>query len=282
MHQPLPGLLSIKCWKSGKPAPSVVAMASTTVIANTMCCCFKELSQLYNQDVKNDVWNLLPGLNFKENKLLVTFHEDMYSLLATNNSDIVSLQDGEWCKIHGVGKTPWGLLSHGIYIILLYADGSIKVAHPNGNKKGQYFSRDSWKFYSPRFNYGCAKICNEALYLIGTRDQQIWTDSAFKVPLCDILPNGKWFQSRNWQEIAPLPVTRSTCVSFNGHLLAVGGLVNKQASGAIFHYDEDDDQWLQIGSIPTPRYNCLAEVVGDKLVVIGTFLQCVILLKQQR
>ena len=274
---PLPDdlVLSIKCWKTGTSAPICVAMASTTVIANTMCCCFKELSQLHNYDIEKDAWNLLPGLNFKENKLLITFHE-AYTLLATNNSDLVIFQDGEWRNIkQGIGNIPWVLLSHGMYIILLCADGSINVAHPKENK--QVFSRDMSNIYSPCFTYGSAKICNEALYLIGIRNnQQIWIESAFKVPLCDIIPNSnlKWFQSRNWQKIAPLPVTRSTCVSFNGHLLAVGGIANNLVSGGIFHYmhSEDGDGWFEIGSIPTPRYNCLAEVVGNKLVVVGGWI----------
>ena len=77
-----------------------------------------------------------------------------------------------------------------------------------------------------------------------------------------------------WQEIASLPVCRSTCVSYRGNLLAVGGFDSNRryASGDIFLYDHATNEWLVIGRIPTPRYNCLVEVVSGQLLVVGGWL----------
>ena len=78
----------------------------------------------------------------------------------------------------------------------------------------------------------------------------------------------------NFEEVASLPVTRSTCVDFNGHLLAVGGFSRESgnACSEIFLLDEKMNEWLIVGRMPTAHYNCLVEVVEDKLVVIGGWL----------
>ena len=47
---------------------------------------------------------------------------------------------------------------------------------------------------------------------------------------------------------------------------------NSQASANIYLYDEPDDSWLLVGKVPTPRYDCQAEVVGGFLVVVGGWL----------
>lgn len=81
-------------------------------------------------------------------------------------------------------------------------------------------------------------------------------------------------QTVPWQEIASLPISRSTVVAFKGHVLAVGGCDIREmvASGDIFLYSEECDEWLIVGEIPTPRYKCLVEVANNELVVIGGWL----------
>ena len=102
---------------------------------------------------------------------------------------------------------------------------------------------------------------------------------AYKLPLEGLrMKTGGWFSfegnvAENDQVIASLPISRSTGVSFKGHLLSVGGVTKQhQASGDIFLYQEERDEWLLVGRVPTPRYNCLVEVVGDQLVVVGGWL----------
>lgn len=48
--------------------------------------------------------------------------------------------------------------------------------------------------------------------------------------------------------------------------------MNNRACGDIFCYDEEGQRWVLVGSIPTPRYNCIAEVVDNQLVVVGGWL----------
>ena len=44
------------------------------------------------------------------------------------------------------------------------------------------------------------------------------------------------------------------------------------ACGDILCYEEEENEWRKIGELLMPRYNCLAEIVGDQLVVVGGWL----------
>ena len=273
-----PAGMLIKDWRTGSPAPEVVAKSSSTVMNSSMCCSFGQL--VYNYDVKGDKWKELPKLSNADHfGLLVAYQEDMGRLVAVRNTILYIALDGEWTVQGRVDFSPWAIVYHGKYILLLGSDGQILTMQFSGDAGYVHSSVN----VSPAFRYASAKICNGAIYLMGANTKQIWLNQVCKFPLDDVLPKtlpkSSWFDFSKfkrakgfWQEIASLPVSRSTCVSFNDRLLAVGGFANNQPSGDILLYDEEQDKWEVIGRIPTPRYNCLAEVVGDQLVVVGGWL----------
>ena len=276
---PTPGVLSIKSWKRGASAQSVVAKSSTTVIAGTMCCCIDK--QVYEYNVMADTWKQLPLLTFKNYLgLSIAFHPNQGKLLAIKNWVISIVHDGQWVDVGKVEYVPWGMLYCDGYFLLLCSNGEVQIIQSTGNS----FSERSAVVMSPAFTYASAKICKGTLYIVGVCNREVWSNRAYRVPLDFLLPKNElpkasWFdfsklskKRGTWQEIASLPVTRSTCVCFNNRLLAVGGFTSREACGDIFHYDEDEDKWVLVGSIPTPRYNCQAEVVGDKLIVVGGWL----------
>ena len=118
--------------------------------------------------------------------------------------------------------------------------------------------------------------------MLGMRLHQSWLVDAYKFPLSGILfqsnqagagksfvkaPNGEWIK------IAQLPpVCRSTCVSFNDHLFSVGGMPIDVVCGDILCYEEEENEWRKIGELLMPRYNFLAEIIDDQLVVVGGWL----------
>ena len=82
-----------------------------------------------------------------------------------------------------------------------------------------------------------------------------------------------------WEKIAPMPVSHSSLVTANGHLLAVGGWnSNSDATKDIYQYNMIS--WTADSQMPTPRALCLtAALPGNKLMVVGgdqddTFKQC--------
>ena len=61
---------------------------------------------------------------------------------------------------------------------------------------------------------------------------------------------------------------QSTGITYKGQPWLLVGVVSMD----IFLYNEGTGEWLVIGGILTPRFNCLAEVVGNELVVVGGWL----------
>ncbi|XP_064404351.1 probable serine/threonine-protein kinase kinX [Halichondria panicea] len=74
-----------------------------------------------------------------------------------------------------------------------------------------------------------------------------------------------------WEKISPLPVSNSSLVAINGHLLAVGGVdSNRDRSKDIYQYKTI--LWTVISQMSTPRYACLTAVLpGNKLMVAGGY-----------
>ncbi len=72
-----------------------------------------------------------------------------------------------------------------------------------------------------------------------------------------------------WEKIAPLPVSYSSLVTINGHLLAVGGRdSNRDKTKDIYQYNMTS--WTVISQMSTPRSACLtAALPGNKLMVVG-------------
>ena len=76
-----------------------------------------------------------------------------------------------------------------------------------------------------------------------------------------------------WSRIADLPVTYSSCVSFHGNLLAVGGRssVTKLATTDIHVYKQSSNRWEVISHMTKPRRQCFAGVLqhDNQLIVVG-------------
>ena len=47
--------------------------------------------------------------------------------------------------------------------------------------------------------------------------------------------------------------------------------------GDILCYEEEENEWRKIGELLMPRYNCLAEIIDDQLVMVGGCLSSTIL-----
>ena len=75
-----------------------------------------------------------------------------------------------------------------------------------------------------------------------------------------------------WRQVADLPVTHSTCESFHGRLLAIGGEMDSgEPSTAVYMYDSTTNSWEIISHMTTSWRDCFtASVLPDnQLMVVG-------------
>ena len=128
-----------------------------------------------------------------------------------------------------------------------------------------------------------AAICGGDLYLLGGVDKDFFgSKTVFTcsvnalVKSCEPKSFGGRLMSalspsNMWKRIADLPVTKSTCVSLCGHLLAVGGEdLGYSPTKAIHMYDPMRDSWKVVSRMSVARLNCLvAAIPGNRLMVGG-------------
>ena len=73
-----------------------------------------------------------------------------------------------------------------------------------------------------------------------------------------------------WSRLADLPVESSTCVSFRGQLIAVGGERHSASSTNIYLYNSVTNSWNVASHMSVPRRACFAAVMDNRnLIVVG-------------
>ena len=131
-------------------------------------------------------------------------------------------------------------------------------------------------------------FCGDHVYILGgwktyrNPNMAVYTCSLSALLLSSFIPqshpenlqsqSASGTESAIWSRVADLPVTLSTCVSLQGHLLAVGGCRNpdKKITTAIHMYDPITNTWEVAGNMATPRWKCFAIVCPDsRLMIVG-------------
>ena len=74
-----------------------------------------------------------------------------------------------------------------------------------------------------------------------------------------------------WRQVADLPVTHSTCESFHGRLLVIGGRDDSgKPTTGLRMYNSTTNSWEIISHMTTERYNCFTAVLpNNQLMVVG-------------
>jgi hypothetical protein len=73
-----------------------------------------------------------------------------------------------------------------------------------------------------------------------------------------------------WSKLPHLPVEESTCVTFCGQLLAVGGMESKKSTTVVYMYSQATNSWNVISHMATARTDCFAAVFpNNQLMVVG-------------
>jgi len=77
--------------------------------------------------------------------------------------------------------------------------------------------------------------------------------------------------TNDWEAKASLPVKLYgySLASFEGQLFLFGGWNGEEVADNVYRYDPSLDQWFPCAPMPTARMNASANVLGDKIIVIG-------------
>ena len=128
-----------------------------------------------------------------------------------------------------------------------------------------------------------ATICGDRLYLGGGVGTGWATKSVLMFEVKDLLQSKPQSQATRaghsescqvWKEVAPLPVTCFSLVTFQGHLLAVGGSGDADSTSEVRQYDAATNSWSVISQMRLERRLSLAVVLPNNtssLMVCGGY-----------
>ena len=129
-----------------------------------------------------------------------------------------------------------------------------------------------------------ATVCGDRIYMLGGLDKHIATKSVYTCSVSALLqsrvPSSLEAKLKKtslsdkasvWRQVADLPVTCSTCESFHGRLLAIGGMDDSgKATTAVYEYSSTSNSWEVISHVTTGRYDCFTAVLpNNQLIVVG-------------
>ena len=133
-------------------------------------------------------------------------------------------------------------------------------------------------------------IYNDQIYMLGGYDKE-YNDGAIRsvytCSLTDLIHSRSLgarlarklaiagrSKSKVWDDMAHIPCVLSTCVTFQGHLLAVGGRDTQygEAQSVVHMYNPTTDTWAVVGNMKNPRHHCFAAALpSNELMVIAGY-----------
>ena len=127
-------------------------------------------------------------------------------------------------------------------------------------------------------------ICSDRVYLLGGETGRFFNSikSVYSCSLSGLLQYRPQKQfgtalvpsvnrAHKWSMCANLPVTNSTCISFQGHLLAIGGEDSDlNYTTAVHIFDPSTNRWNLTDHMQTGRSCCFVAILPDnQLMVVG-------------
>ena len=267
-------------WNEGDKAPCLMKRGSDAIVSgNCIYIRHAGAKEVYEYNSTTKVWIRLPDCPIRScslamlKNLLTTvgglpFTNQLFSLTDDGTSKV-------WTEVYPrmPSKRQWATtLSIDTILLVAGGVGEGDVVLSTVEILDAQTSQWSTAARLPEpFHRASATICRGQIYMLGaTGEGKKHTKSVFTCYLNDLLHSTS-SSSTVWSRIADLPVTKSTCVSLNHQLLAIGGKdADEKVSSAIHLYDLATKNWRVISHMSIARRSCFAAVVPEsKLVVVG-------------
>ena len=284
-------------WREGKRAPCKMYRRSDAVVDGNKVYVRKEslIVEIYSYDVTCDSWFQLPDCVLENGSIAVinglltiigggsypTYSNELFSLTGEGSGK-------RWTKKFPPmpTKRKW-TTSLCTETTLIVAGGMGEGSRTLSTVELMNTETHQWSTAADLPEpMSCASgtICGNQLYILGGVTKHLTcTKSVYTCSVSTLLQScvRSSRQERTplvdkarvyvWRQVADLPVISSTCKSFHGRLLAVGGRTGSgKCSIAIRMYDSTTDSWEIISHMTTGRYRCFAAVLPDNhLMVVG-------------
>jgi hypothetical protein len=287
-------------WRKGKRAPcEMYRYYDTAVDGNTVYVINNNTVNIYSYNITSDSWSQLPDCVHKNASIavisgcLTTVGGGSYPIYSNELLSLTGEGSGRrWTQQFPPMPTKRRLttsLCTGATLIVAGGKGvggrELSTVEVMGTETHQWSTAADLP--QPMYR-ASATVCGDQLYMLGGDDSQytftksVYTCSVSALLQCCVPSSLEAnFQrtsledkARVWRPVADLPVTRSTCESFRGQLLAVGGWMDSsEFTTAVYMYNSITNSWEIISHMTTGRCHCFTAVLPDKrLMVMGGFI----------
>ena len=288
-------------WIKGKRAPCRMYKNYDTVVdGNTVYIVKSNTINIYSYDVISDSWSKLPDCVQKDgsiaviNGYLTTVGGDAYPNCSNELFSLTGKGSGRrWTKQFPpmLTKRRWTTsLCTGTALIVAGGKGvgGRKLSTVEVMDTETYQWSTAADLPHPMYR-GSATVCEDQLYMLGGVKSGYYVKSVYTCSVSALLQScapsslKAKFQrtsledkARVWRQVADLPVTQSTCESFHGRLLAVGGMESGKATTAVYMYNSTTNSWEIISHMTTGRHLCFTAALPDnRLMVVGGYTNSV-------
>ena len=281
-------------WRKGKPAPQEMHRTCNAVVDGSMVY-FNvngDNIQCYNRD--SDLWTRLSCCP-NTCSCFVIFNHILTAIGGMKNrsysNDVYSLKEREgWVTIFPPMPTKRASAT------AICTESSLIVVGGTGYRRfecpveimsiegHQWSIATSINIQEDVFRRASGVVCGDQLYILGSYDSK----SVYSCTLGDLLqscqsaptpkvatPRKSGYFSSTWRKLADLPICRSTCVSFCGHLIAIGGTTSptdtNTPTNTVYAYIRTTNSWEVISEMSVARRQCFAVVLPatSELMVVG-------------
>ena len=273
--------LPLFTWEITGVAPQELFRGGAVVLGDSIYCLSSGKRAVLKFDISTKAWSFLPQCRYSHFSLAVVSGQ----LTAIGGYDFTTTDqlftfapEGEGAWVRQYGSMPTARCS----AVSVCTDSSLIVAGGDASGYNDYLDvvevmdigSGKWTAVSKlplhQLNLSGAITSNGCIYLAGgiaVKGKNV----IYSCSVSDLLlppPRAGRFRALSqpkrppvWHEASSLPVTQTTLVAFNDHLLAIGGQnSDRKPVTNVYLYDEENNSWKEFGSLNVPQSRCLTGV----------------------
>ena len=281
-------------WREGRKAPFADQRWCDTIVDGSRVYFQIGDYQLWTYDISGKGWSQLPNIPYSCSSLAILNDQPTAIGGSPFTNKLMSLtMERKWTENFPPMPTVRCL------VIAVCTGTALIVAGGHGENRKELTTVEVLNIENRQWStaadlpepaqFYSATVCGDQLYMLGGARHRICTESVYTCSVSALLQtctqrslvgtlkralslsNSSSGGTGVWSKLANLPVTESTCVTFCGQLLAIGGGDSDgQPTTAVYMYNPSTNSWNVISHMTTARIGPFAAVLPDnQLMVVG-------------
>ena len=260
-------------WREGERAPCMMSSAYSAAVDGNALYVRLVHKQVYAYTVSTSTWSQLPDSPTHSCPSVVI--HNLFTLIGGKHGDSNGAFTNKLYSLTGVGsgrtwtekfppmpskRAETTALCTGTALIVV-GRSTVEVMNI---ETFQWSTAANLPWEPP--NCAPAAVCGDHVYILSPGAMCSCSVSTV------IQSRRSMFKASPWKRVAAPNLIGTTCVSFHGRLLTIGGrdLKYGNPTTAIHMYSPTTNSWEVISHMATPRWNCIAAVLPNhQLIVVG-------------